>query len=113
MGERQQVFGQRVLADEIPCRVEVFGAGEGPLAELAEGAVHRVERVDRRGEHGVFDELVKRLREFGVVSEVDSGRRPSSEATSIELRVSVPVLSTQIAVADPRVSMTAERRVST
>ena len=59
--QSEQVLRQRVLAHQLPVAVQVLGAGEGAVAQHPERLVHRVERIDRRGEHGELGDGVERL----------------------------------------------------
>ena len=69
--ECEQFLRQRVLANQFPVGVHVFGSGQVFLAEVPESLVHRIERVDWGGQHRELGDRVELFGQRLIVEGVD------------------------------------------
>ena len=87
MNHGQLLTSERVLAHQLKVRVQVFGAGELPLAQLFERALHRIERVSATGQNAVFHRFMDGFRQFlpAQASELErfSVRRQTTDGHSV------------------------------
>ncbi len=113
MREREELLGERVLANEFPVRMQP----PVPANSRSPSDVKALS-IGSMGSTGEASTATSAISWHGS----GSGRPSStthvspftmSERTVMLFIVRVPVLSTQMTVAEPRVSMTGERRVST